>query len=708
MQKTPKKKTETLPAAPAGPIHLPFEEATVSHRVDDVYERIEPDEISQVRWREGAYEFVCRNGITLRIQVLTAGIVRLRYAPQGVFDADFSYAVSPDFIPDKVTVTLEENDLEYLLVSEKLQVVVSKSRLKVKFYDHDDRVLCEDAGGYAAKRSIMHGWNEFKVEKKCLPREIFLGLGDKTCGLNLHGHKYENWCEDSYAFGRSSDRNYRAVPFYYAMHQGLAYGIFLDNSFRTHFDFNSQKNGATTFSTEGGDLNYYFIYGPALPDVSRAYAQLTGTHELPPMWALGYHQCRWSYFPDTKVLQIAARFRSEEIPCDAIYLDIDYMNGFRCFTWNEQYFPDPKGMVDTLRQDGFETVAMIDPGIKEDSEYAVYQEGMAQGHFLKTADGDIAKAPVWPGFCAFPDYTRPETRAWWGELYRDLYTHIGLAGFWNDMNEPAVFHVHHKTLPDHVMHHYDGHPCSHRKAHNIYGQQMSRASWEGLLRLRPQHRPYLLTRATFSGGQRFAAVWTGDNVADWEHLQLANIQCQRLAISGFSFCGTDIGGFAGHPDGELFVRWLQLAVFHPLMRTHSKGDHATGDGPVDPVPPVTETAQNASASEAQQLPLLHPPDSTPVSSREPWAFGSNWTPLARKAIELRYCLLPIVYTAMWHNTLDGTPALRHLLFEEPLEPRFADNERDFMFGEHLMVSPVIQPKVQRQGVLFLDRPALQR
>ncbi len=665
------------------PREIPFSEASVSLRYEDVYQVVTPDVVARVRWRDGAYEFECENGVTMRVQVLTPGIIRLRYAPEGWFEPDFSYAVSPDFQAEKVTVTLNETDNEFILVSEQLQVVVSKLGLRVKFYDLDDRVLCEDEEGFSAKRTIMRGWCELKMDKKCHRKEVFLGLGDKACSTNLAGRKFENWCTDSYAFGRDHSALYRAVPFYYALNQGIAYGIFLDNTYKTSFDFNSEANHSTSFSAEGGELNYYFLYGPSLTEVARAYAHLTGTHELPPLWALGYHQCRWSYYPETEVRAIADQFRAEEIPCDAIYLDIDYMDGYRCFTWNAEHFPDPGLLIEDLQTQGFQTVLMIDPCIKEDPAYQVYQQGMEQAMFVRLADGAVAKAPVWPGFCAFPDYTDPKVRDWWGMLYEEFYCNLGVSGFWNDMNEPAVFHIHHKTLPDHALHHYDGHPCSHRKAHNVYGQQMNRASWEGFRRLQPEKRPFLLSRASYSGGQRFAALWTGDNVSNWEHLQIANIQCQRLAISGFSFCGTDIGGFTGCTDGELYVRWLQLGVFHPLMRTHSKGQHASGDA--------------IERLETDGTPVTEP---VVTNNQEPWSFGEKWTPLAKKAIELRYCLLPSLYTAMWLNTLDGTPVLRHLAFADPLEPRFWDQERDFLFGEHLIVSPVVQPKVQRQGVLL--------
>ena len=663
----------------AEPTEISFADASVSKRYDDVYQIVVPDEVATVRWRDGAYEFVCRNRVTLRVQVLTAGIIRLRYAPDGLFAPDFSYAVAPGFLPEKVTVTLNDNDNEYLLVSEQLQVVVSKINLQVKIYNLDDRILSEDEAGFSAKRTILRGWCDLKMEKKCHRKEVFFGLGDKTCGTNLAGKKFQNWCSDSYGFGRETDPLYRAIPFYYSLNQGLAYGIFFDNSYKTHFDFDSEDTGAVRFSAEGGEMNYYFLDGPSLLEVSRAYALLTGTHELPPLWALGYHQCRWSYYPDSRVRDIAREFREREIPCEAIYLDIDYMDGFRIFTWDEKRFPDPKKLIEDLRAQGFETVLMIDPGIKEDPEYAVYNDGMEKEMFVKTADGAVAKAPVWPGFSVFPDFTNPAVREWWTAWHEDLYCNLGVSGFWNDMNEPAVFHVHHKTLPDDVMHHHDGHPCSHRKAHNIYGQQMNRASWDSYKELRPEKRPFLLTRATFSGGQRFAAVWTGDNFSTWEHLQIANIQCQRLSISGLSFCGSDIGGFAGSADGELFVRWLQLAVFHPMMRVHSMGQHASGD---------SLPADEAELSD----PKLH------ISDQEPWSFGEKWTEFAKKAIELRYALLPCVYTAMWLHTLDGTPVIRHLAFADDNDPRLWEQERDFLFGEHLLISPVIQSKTQRQGI----------
>ncbi len=740
------------PPETAPPLEIDFAQADVSNRYDDVFEWVRPDEVAEVIWRDGAYQFNCRNRVALRVTVVRAGIFRLRYAPDGVFERDFSYAVDPNLPGEKVVAMLDETETTYTLTSDKLILEVRKADLAVSFFDQNIQLLCADAGGFSAKRTILKGWCELRMSKISPKREAYFGLGDKSCGANLRGKKFENWCTDAYGFGRESDPLYRAVPFYIAVNQGVAHGIFLDNSFRTRFDFDSKNGqdarfvkvekvdksetpadegdarfvnflkvdksgtpahpGEVNFWAEGGELNYYFFAGPSAEDVCRNYALLTGRPELPPLWALGFQQCRWSYYPDGRVREIAETFRRLQIPCDAIYLDIDYMDGFRVFTWDDNHFPDPAGLVSDLQNIGFQTVLMLDPGVKEDVDFPVYREGLAENYFVKTADGAVAKGPVWPGWCAFPDFTDPAVRDWWAGLHEDIFA-LGVAGIWNDMNEPAVFHVHHKTLADNVLHDHDGLLCSHRKAHNVYGMLMNRATHEGQLRWLPERRPFLLTRATFCGGQRYAAVWTGDNCSTWEHLQIANIQCQRLSVSGFSFCGTDIGGFAGEPDGELFVRWLQLAVFHPLMRVHSMGKHAAGDVAVSPPSPLkgeTDPAHGTAPpfggcegtapplggwggirDEAQLAdPKLHQTD------QEPWSFGEKWTPLAKKAIELRYALLPCLYTAMWQNVTEGTPVLRHLAFADPNDLRLVDIERDFLFGEHLLVSPVVQARVQRQ------------
>ena len=485
--------------------------------------------------------------------------------------------------------------------------------------------------------------------------ESFYGMGDKASHTNLKGKRVSNWVTDSYAYGKDQEPLYKSIPFYVGLHNEMAYGIFFDNSFGTYFDFAHEKRTLTSFWADGGEMNYYFFFGPKISQVVEAYTDLTGVPELPPMWALGFHQSKWSYYPEKRVKQLAANFRKHQIPCDAIYLDIDYMEGFRCFTWNHRRFPNPKKMIAELEEDGFKTVTMIDPGLKIDRDYWVYKQAMDNDFFCKRADGPHFKGKVWPGECKFPDFTNPEVREWWAGLYKEMISEIGVHGVWNDMNEPAVMEVPTKTANLDVRHDYDGHPCSHRKAHNVYGMQMVRATFNGLKKYTFPKRPFVLTRAAYAGTQRYCATWTGDNVATWEHLWIANVQMQRMCMSGYSFVGSDIGGFAEQPNGELFARWVQLGVFHPFCRVHSSGDH--GD-------------------------------------QEPWSFGTEITDIARKFIELRYQLLPYLYTTFYNYVTNGVPMLQSLVYydQEDTQTHFRTDE--FLFGEHILVCPVQEPNAQ--------------
>ncbi|MGB5497938.1 MAG: TIM-barrel domain-containing protein, partial [Maribacter sp.] len=336
-------------------------------------------------------------------------------------------------------------------------------------------------------------------------------------------------------------------------------------------------------------------------------------------------------------------------------LDIDYMDGFRCFTWDKKKFPDPKRMIAELNEDGFKTVVMIDPGIKIDKDYWVYQEAMKNDYFCKRGDGPYMRGKVWPGDCHFPDFTNPKVREWWAELYKEFMSELGVHAVWNDMNEPAVMEVPSKTAPLDTRHNYDGYPCTHRQAHNIYGMQMVRATYEGIKKYVYPKRPFVITRAAYAGTQRYSSTWTGDNVATWEHLWLANVQVQRMCMSGMSFVGSDIGGFAEQPNGELFARWIQLGIFHPFCRVHSSGDH--GD-------------------------------------QEPWSFDNDVTDIVRKFIELRYQLLPYLYTMFWKYSKIGEPMVKPLVYFDQEDPQTHFRTDEFIFGEHILVCPVQEPNAQ--------------
>jgi len=595
--------------------------------------------------------------------------------------AYYSYSIDPDFQIDELKIQFSENEELIKIISNDCRVEISKPTLSIQVFNkHNHPIVRDSEEGFGCITTIHKGVVKVSVRQSMEWETSFWGLGDKTGHLNLRGATYSNWCNDAFGYGNSSNELYRAIPFFLKTEDENSCGIFVDNTHRTLFDFGHTHYDEYEFGAEGGNLNYYVFCKSNPLDILSDYAKLTGKPQMPPMWALGYHQCRWSYFPESRVMEVAHLLKQHEIPCDALYLDIDYMDAFRCFTWNKSYFPNPAKMIQGLNDIGFNLVVMIDPGIKVDPDYPVFQEGYHQDYFCKRINGSLMIGPVWPQDCAFPDFTNPEVRTWWADLYKVLIDN-GVSGFWNDMNEPAVFQVNNFTFPNDVIHYREGHPTNHREAHNIYGMQMARASYEGIKKHNPTKRTFLLTRANFSGGQRYAAVWTGDNLASWEHLKIANRQVQRLCMSGFSFTGTDIGGFAGTPDSELFVRWLQLSVFHPLMRVHYMGNNEHGSAEVD-------VEQIESAIKSNRI------------DREPWSFGEKWLPLIKSAIELRYTLLPYFYSLIRVHSNTGKPFLHHLWLEDPSDFLLKKVERDFMCGNHLLVSPIEEPDCSHQIVCF--------
>lgn len=611
-----------------------------------------PTKIVSFEKNVDSFYFHTDNNVVLKVTVLRDSLIRFRFTTKGYFSNDFSYAIDTTQLHGYNALEFSDEVDYYQITTSKVKCKIQKADLRLSIYDLSDAVLLEDELGFHWEESYEFGGNIVKMSKASKDGESFYGLGDKATQMNLKGKRIENFATDQYAFQKDQEPLYKVVPFYIGLQNKQSYGIFFDNTFRTFFDFCQERRNVTSFWSEGGEMNYYFIYGPKMEDVVTTYTDLTGKPELPPLWALGYHQCKWSYFPESNVKEITAKFRELKIPCDAIYLDIDYMEGFRCFTWNKEYFPDPKRMVKELSDDGFKTVVIIDPGIKIDKEYPVYQEGLKNDYFCKRADGPYMKGKVWPGECNFPDYTNPEVREWWAGLFKELIAEVGVKGVWNDMNEPAVMEVPNKTFPMDVRHDYDGNPCSHRKAHNIYGMQMARATYHGVKKYTYPKRPFIITRSAYAGTQRYSSSWTGDNVATWEHLWIANIQVQRLSISGMGFTGSDIGGFAEQPSGELYARWIQLAVFHPFCRTHSSGDH--GD-------------------------------------QEPWAFDTEVIDITRKFVNLRYQLLPYLYTMFWQYIEEGVPMLKPLVYYDQDDTQTHYRNDEFIFGYQILVCPILEP-----------------
>lgn len=618
--------------------------ATINNKYSAKYY---PDAIKHWEQKGNLFLFYTSETI-LEVRVINDKIIRFRYAADGSFHRDFSYALVNDLQEGLVSLSAYDDGEHIGIITKQVKCFIDKHDLKIVITDHKGNIINEDEAGFHWQHYLTKGGKIVYCSKKIQQDEVFYGLGDKPADLQIRGKRFENFGTDAYAYGAASDPLYKNIPFYYGLHHGRSYGIFFDNTFRTIFDFGSERKDVASYWARGGEMCYYFIYGPDMLDVSREYACLTGKPELPPMWSLGYHQCRWSYFPDSKVKEVAMEFRKRNIPCDVIYLDIDYMEGFRCFTFSKEHFPEPATLTKELEDAGFKTVVIIDPGIKVDPAYSIYTDGLAKDVFCKRQDGALMEGDVWPGKCVFPDFTNPKVREWWSDLFRVLVEN-GVAGVWNDMNEPAVFEL--GTFPEDVRHDFDGDPCSHRKAHNIYGHMMAKATYQGLKKFQMPKRPFVITRSAYSGIQKWSSVWTGDNAASWEHLHIASQQCQRLSISGISFAGSDIGGFIGEPDGELYTRWIQMAAFHPFMRTHSASNETGFD-------------------------------------QEPWSFGTSYEAICKKFIQMRYRLLPYLYTTFWQNYRYGTPMLRPLTFvnQEQVETHHRNNE--FMLGDHLMICPV--------------------
>lgn len=583
----------------------------------------------------------------LEIRWLTSEIVRVRLGAggQAPLPPPFSYAILPSDWP-AVHIAVDDTLAALTLRSDHLVVQIDKETSRLRFETPDGRVISEDVEGIE-KREHEVRWTRHLPEN-----EACYGLGERAFALNLRGRSLVLWNSDPAVYERGDDPLYLSIPFYLGVRPGLAFGLLWDNPVRGYVDLDASQTGTMRFGAEDDSLCIYFFAGPDVPGVLRQYTWLTGRMPLPPLWALGFHQSRWSYLDEAEFRTLAREFRERRLPCDVLHFDIDYMDNYRCFTWNRQRFPLLPTLLGELRKQGFRAVAIIDPGIKVDPGYPVYDEGVEQDVFLKYPDGKRVSAPVWPGNSHFPDFSSARVRAWWGAQYTPLIQ-AGFAGFWNDMNEPTVLGLKgSRTLPDSVVHDWDGLGQSHDQGgHNLYGLLMARATRQGLSKLQPDKRPFVMTRAGYAGAQRYTYSWTGDNVSSWDHLRLSISMALNMGLSGLPFTGPDVGGFAGEPDSELFVRWMQLGCMLPFFRSHAmKG-----------TPP-----------------------------QEPWAFGEPYESASRAALELRYQMLPSLYSACAQCAQDGMPIVRPLFMLEPDDPDLYDRDDSFLLGDSILVAPVLE------------------
>lgn len=580
---------------------------------------------------------------SFKLSIFREDIIRIQASLFNEFETNpYSVIASPQ--PVDFSVAEEGNTLylETSLISVQLQL----DSFKLTFFNSKGNLLNEDD-------SLSVSWigTEVSAYKSVQEGERYLGLGEKTGNLDRKGKAYTNWNTDYFAYGVGDDPLYMSIPFYIGTHEKGSYGIFFDNTHKTVFNFGASTNRFIYFSAEDGDLDYYFIHKPNISEIISSYTWLTGRMQMPPKWALGFQQCRYSYYPDTEVYAVAQGFRDKKMPADVIYLDIHHMEGYKVFTFDGEKFSDPKAMIKRLKEKGFKVVVIMDPGIKTQLGYYPYEEGLEHDLFVKYPDGKVYEAQVWPGWCAFPDFTKEETRRWWAEKMA-FYTEAGVDGFWTDMNEPASWG---QFTPNLIEFAYDGETASHRKARNIYGMQMARSAQEGSFLQAPSKRPFVLTRSGFSGIQRYAAAWTGDNVASEEHMMAGIRLVNSLGMSGVAFSGYDVGGFAGEASKSLFARWMSIGAFAPFYRAHS---------------------------------MINSNDA------EPWAFGEEVEEISRNYMKLRYRLLPTLYSKFFDRCQTGLPLAESLAISYPMESKVYESafQNEYLFCDVFLVAPVESTK----------------
>jgi alpha-glucosidase len=591
----------------------------------------------------------------VRLTVFRDGVFRVRVAPSGTFPKDFSWAVVESSEPP--TFKVEENQKEIRITVGSVVASVQRSPLLISFSDAAGNALLAD------EPSLPMAWNGKRVHiwKKMRPDENYYGLGDKAGPMNRRNRAFTNWNTDEFGWQESSDPLYKTIPFFIGLRKGAAYGVFFDNTYRSVFDFGKESQDYFSFGAEGGELNYYFIAGPEPKKIIEAYTAMTGRSPLPPLWTLGYQQSRYSYYPEARAREIVKTLREKRIPADAIYFDIDYQQGNAPFMINREYFPTFEKMIADFRAQGMHTILITDLHIKRDPNhgYAPYDSGMKNDVFVKNPDGSVLVGVVWPGPSVFPDFTLSRVRGWWGGLYKD-FVGMGAAGFWNDMNEPSLFERADKTMPLDTVHRLDdGTTLDHRAIHNVYGMQNVRATYEGLRKLQPEERPFVLTRAAYAGAQRYAATWTGDNSSTWNHLKMSTPMLLSMGISGYPMVGDDIGGFAGSPTADLLTRWFEVGALNPIYRDH------TAKGTAD---------------------------------QEPWVHGPEHEAIRRKYIELRYELMPYLYTGIEEASRTGIPLMRPVFLEYPQASDFYGDNRDFLFGKDFFVAPVTTEMVDAEEI----------
>ncbi len=616
--------------------------------------------------RPHANEIEFHNSKTIVVvTVLAPDLVRVRMVRGKTLPPDYSWAVVKTHWRQVPVEFLKSKGARIIRTSE-MEVRVDLAPFRLAFYNTKGELVSKDTREMAWDGHRVRCW-------KWMPSdEQYYGLGEKAGALDKRGHSYVMWNTDPVGYNANTDPMYQSVPFFIALRKGKGYGIFFDNTYRSSFDMGAESPDEYSFGADGGEMNYYFFYGPSPKEVIARYTELVGRAELPPMWSIGYTQSSAHYEDEATFRFVAENLRRRHIPCDVIFIDtLNHLDGKRIFTWNTKTFPDPQGFLAKLRREGFHAVENIQPTAKVDPNYWVYKEGLAGDDFLKERNGSLFVGYLWAGKCVWPDFTAPKTRDWWASL-TEHELRVGMAGILTDMDEPTADQIPLSQgwepggLDHHVVFYDHGLKSSEAKNHNVYGMLETAATREGMLKFRPNERPFVITRATYAGGERYAAEWTGDNMSTWEDLRASIRIVLSMGVSGLPFVGSDVGGFVGYPSAELYTRWLEAGIFHPYFWTHTQD---------------------------------------PIRTLDPWSFGLKYEAINRRIIDLRYRLLPYLYNAFYQETQTGLPIMRPLFLYDAadtkaMNPTPAGENNEFLFGQDLLVAPVVtQGEFQRNVYL---------
>ena len=610
----------------------------------------------------------------LEIRCPLPGVLRLRHIPASL-TAGFTHPRLGPKTPFAV-VTDEGLPLQARREGNTLHVTAEGVSLELtldtgawSFRDAEGRTLarCESVSGESVPNMPLNH-HRSRLSLHTPPDEAWLGFGEKVGSLDKRGMHFTFWNTDVVPHHPDTDPLYISIPFSIGLRQGVAWGFFLDETWRSEVDVAYADPHRVKWESWGPELDAYLIAGPHPAQVVSRYVKLTGKPPLPPLWSLGAQQSRWGYESAEDIRNVVQAYRSRGLPLDVVYLDIDYQDAYKLWEWDPSRYPDPEGLARDMAAEGVRLVPIINPSLKAVPGYALYEEAKELNYLVRADSGDVLVGEVWAKPATFPDFTREEVQHWWGEWHAD-FLQQGMAGIWNDMNEPACFSLleasgsvsatgarmneevqrtEGKTLPFAARHG----TRRHVEVHNIFGMGMVKAGYEGFRRLVPERRPFLLTRAGFAGIQRYASVWTGDNSSHWEHMELSIPMLLGLGLSGVGFTGSDIPGFIGRPTPEMFTRWTQLGVFYPLMRNHA---------------------------------------AKPMPFQEPWRFGEKHLALAKAALERRYRLLPTLYSLMHEASQSGLPILRALLMLDPADPQAVRAYDQFLFGPDVLVAPITKP-----------------